>query len=406
MVENNKKLILIIIDGLGDLPAPKKTPLQMAKKTNLDALARDGITGLIAPLGKGVIPGSDTSHLQYFGYDPKIYYCGRGPLEALGIGERLRDEDIAFRTNFATLEGTEIINRRAGRIDSETARKLEDAINMTIENVEIIFKSSVEHRGVLILRGNGLNAAVSDTDQHTIRKIKHCEPLDDSAEAKKTADIINILTNHAREHLEKHPENIRRVKKGLLPANGLLLRGGGIYRKIDNMKSRFGILVACVAGGALYKGIARYVGMNVIEVKGATGTKDTDLNAKADAAIETLKTHDLVFLHIKACDSFSHDGDTKGKIKMIEKIDKQVIAKLRESNATIIVTADHSTPCILKEHSGYEVPILIYEKEGRRDDVRKFDEISCMKGGLGHIEGKDLMPIILNLIRKGKIYGL
>lgn len=401
----NKKLVLVILDGVGDLPAPKKTPLQLAKKPNLDALAKEGITGLMAPLGKGVVPGSDTSHLQYFGYAPEKYYSGRGVLEALGVGERLREGDVAFRANFATLSGTDIVDRRAGRIKTDDAKQLEAAANLTIEGVEVIFESSVEHRGVIILRGKGLSAAISDTDPHSTGKLAHCEPLDGTKEAAKTADIVNRFTNEVRARLEKHLVNSERKKKGLPQANGILLRGASIYEKVDDITTRFHIRVACVAGGALYKGVAHYVGMDVVDVKGATGTKDTNLNAKLNATADALKTHDLVFLHVKACDSFGHDGDCKGKTKMIEKIDKLLIGKLRKANAAIIITADHSTPCSRKAHAGYEVPILIYEKGGRTDNVKKFDEISCMNGGLGHITGKDLMPLILNLLEKAKIYG-
>ncbi len=412
MASNTKpaieKAVLVILDGVGDLQTPK-TPLQMAKKPNLDALAKDGITGLMAPLGRGVVPGSDTSHLQYFGYDPERYYPGRGVLEALGAGIRLREGNIAFRANFATLNDTEIVDRRAGRIDSNSAKRLQDLLNITIDGVEIIFKSTVEHRGVVVLHGPGLSPAVSDTDPHTIGKLTHCEPLNASKESKKTADIINKFTNQARELLEKHQYNLKRKKKGLLIANGILLRGGGVYRKIDNIKTRFGISAACVAGGALYKGVARYIGMDVMEVHGATGTKDTNLAAKVQTVAACLKNYNLVFLHIKACDSFGHDGDCKGKTKMIERIDKEAIGPLRKAlakfNAAVVVTGDHSTPCSRKSHSGHEVPILVYGKNERKDEVKKFDEISCMKGGLGHITGRHLMPTLLNMIEKSKMYG-
>lgn len=407
-VSNNKsadkKVILVILDGIGDLPTTK-TPLQLAKKPNLDSLARDGITGLMAPLGKGVVPGSDTSHLQYFGYDLEKYYPGRGVLEALGAGIRLRDGDVAFRANFATLNGTEIIDRRAGRIDSNSAKSFEEILNMTVDDVEVIFRSTVEHRGVVVLRGQGLSPLISDTDPHKLGKLIHSEPIGSSKESRKTANAVNKFTNKARELLENHPKNIERKGKHLPIANGVLLRGVSAYKKIDDVKTRFGITAACVAGGALYKGVARYVGMDVVDVVGATGTKDTDLNAKVKVVMECLKDHDLVFLHIKACDSFGHDGDLKGKTKMIERIDRLAIAPLKKSGAAIVITGDHSTPCVRKGHSGHEVPILVYCKNERNDDVKKFDEISCMKGGLGHVTGKDLMPILLNLIEKSKMCG-
>jgi 2,3-bisphosphoglycerate-independent phosphoglycerate mutase len=175
------------------------------------------------------------------------------------------------------------------------------------------------------------------------------------------------------------------------------------------MKERFGISAACVAGGALYKGVAKYVGMDIINAKGATGDAKTDLKAKAKAAIEACKSHDFVFLHVKAVDSFSHDGNFKAKVKMLEKIDKELVGELRKAadknGIYVIITGDHSTPCIRKAHSGHEVPIVIYGKNERKDSVKKFDEMSCMAGGMGHLKGSDLMKIMLNLIEKGKMYG-
>lgn len=396
-----KKAVLLIIDGLGDLPAPK-TPLQLAKKPNLDKLVRYGCTGMMATIGRGVVPGSDTSHLQLFGYAPETYYLGRGPLEALGVGIDLRHGDVAFRANFATVDsGMNIIDRRAGRIDTAIGKQLEKDVNMQIEDVEVIFKSSVEHRGALVLRGKGLGSDVGPTDPHGAGNVMESKPELDTPEAKKTCRIINKFSTEVYKRLKNHTAN----KGRKLPANMVLLRGAGTFEKIETIRERFGINAACIAGGALYKGVAKYVGMDVLPVKGATGTRDTDLAAKGWAAYEALKTHDLVFVHVKGCDSYGHDGDCKGKTSMIERIDKELIPILVKSGAYLVITGDHSTPCSRKSHSGHEVPILVYGKDERVDKTAKFDEISCMAGGLGHVKGKDVMPIILNLLEKGKMYG-
>jgi len=395
-----KKAVLLIMDGLGDLPTPK-TPLQMAKKPNLDNLAKKGETGLISTIERGVIPGSDTSHLQLFGYDPALYYPGRGPLEALGIGIKLKNGDIAFRTNFATAKGKDITDRRAGRIDTSTARKLEYLLNMRIEDVNVIFKSSVEHRGALVLRGKGLSPDISDTDTHFLGPMQECKPLGKSKSAAKTARIVNKFIKQARKRLDSSPVN----KKRKLPANFVLLRGAGSFREIPSMEWRYNIKSACVAGGALYKGVSRYVGMDVPDVKGATGDKNTSLKAKGKAVVNALKTHDFVFVHVKATDSFSHDGDAKGKAGVIGKVDRELIPILKKTGAYLVITGDHSTPCLRKAHSGHEVPILIYGKDERIDSVKKFDEMSCMNGGIGHIIGKDLIHMILNLIEKAEVYG-
>lgn len=392
------KAILLIIDGLGDLPTPK-TPLQAAKTPNLDKLAKNGITGMMCPVKRYVVPGSDTGHLNILGYEPSLFYQGRGPLEALGLGIELQEGDIAFRANFATVEGDNVVDRRAGRIDTKTAAALSKKLSMRIGDVEIIFKNSVEHRGVVVLRGPGLSSQISDTDPHAKGPLHPCYPFDESPEAKKTADIVNKFTEVAHGWLSSAPENKKRKK----PANMVLLRGPGTYTKVPSFYGRYGFNAICVAGGAVYKGVATYMGMDIALVPGATGDKNTDLKAKANATAKALETHDFVFMHIKACDSASHDGDFEGKKKMIEKIDK-IIPILEKTGASIVITADHSTPVTLKAHTGHEVPILVYRGE-RKDDVKKFDEISCAKGDLGHIKGKDVIHLILNITGKAEKYG-
>lgn len=400
-----EKLILLILDGLGDLPSPDKTPLQMAKKPNINKLAKNGIQGLMSVLGKGIVPGSDCAHLELLGYPPEKYYFGRGPLEALGAGMSLKQGDIAFRANFATISKNKIIDRRAGRLSSVLAKKLEKEINMQIEDVKIIFKASTGHRGALILRGKDLSGNISSTDSHNSGVLKFSKPLDSSFQAKKTAKIINKFTKIIHKKLEKNKINIERKNNNLLPANIILLRGPGIFKKIPLIEKLYGIKSACVAGGALYKGIAQYIGMDVIDVKSATADKNTDLYAKGSAVQKILKKYDFVFVHIKALDNFSHDGDVKGKTKFIQKIDKELIPLLIKTGAHLVITGDHSTICKRKEHSGHEVPVLICEKGGRKDGLKTFDEITAMKGGLGHIYGKELMFILLNIIKKTKMSG-
>ena len=393
-----KKAILLIIDGLGDLPTPK-TPLQAAKKPNLDLLARKGITGMMSPVAKYVVPGSDVAHLNLLGYDPAIFYRGRGPLEALGLGLKLQDGDVAFRANFATYAEGKITDRRAGRIDTASASLLSKYLSMKIDDVEVVFRSSTEHRGAMVLRGKNLSASISPTDAHVGEELHPCAPLDDSAEAKRTAEIVNRFTKIAIERLSAAPEN----KGRKAPANAVLLRGAGNFIKAPSFYERFGMKGACVAGGALYKGVASFVGMDVILVPGATGDRNTDMEAKARAAAKALASYDFIFLHIKVCDSAGHDGDFRLKKEGIERIDK-IIPILEKTGACIIITGDHSTPVSLKAHSGHEVPILVFGGE-RNDDVKRFDEISCAKGGLGHLKGKDVIPLILNITGRAEKYG-
>ena len=400
-----EKAILLILDGLGDLPAPKKTPLEMAKKPNMDKLAKTGIQGMMATIGQGIVPGSDTAHLQILGYALGKYYPGRGPFEALGCGISLKPGDITFRANFSTVNGNEITDRRAGRISSEDAKKLEADVNFKIDDVEVIFRSSVEHRGALVLRGKGLSCNISATDPHCLGKVLDSVPLDSTPEAKKTAEVLNKFTRMIGQKLEKNEANLKRKARNLPQANMVLLRGGGAFCAVPSFSQRFGIKGVCIAGGALYKGVASFIGMDIISVPGATGAKDTNLKAKGLATQKALEKYDFVFLHVKATDSFAHDGDAKGKTAFIEKIDKELIPLLVESGAALIITGDHTTSCVRKDHTGYDVPVLIHEKGGRTDGIGKFSESSAMKGGLGHINGADIIPIMLNMIGKAKMYG-
>jgi 2,3-bisphosphoglycerate-independent phosphoglycerate mutase len=393
-----KKAILLIIDGLGDLPTPK-TPLQAAKKPNIDKLAKEGITGMMSPVAKYVVPGSDVAHLNILGYDPAIFYRGRGPLEALGLGIKLEKGDVAFRANFATYKDGKIVDRRAGRIDTVAASALSKYLSMKIDDVEVIFRNSAEHRGALVLRGKGLSANVSSTDAHEGEQLAPCHELDDTPEASKTAGIINKFTKIAIEKLTAAPENKARKQ----PANAVLLRGAGNFVPAPSFHERFGLYAACVAGGALYKGVASFMGMDVLLVPGATGDKNTNLEAKAKAAAKALETYDFVFMHVKICDSAGHDGNFELKKEGIERIDR-IIPMLQKTGACIVITSDHSTPCSLKAHSGHEVPILVYGGE-RKDDVKKFDEISCAKGGIGHIKGRHVIPLILNITGRAQKYG-
>ena len=395
---NSKKAILLIMDGVGDLPTPK-TPLQVAKKPNLDSLAKKGSLGQLYPVKPFVTPGSDTAHLNILGYDPYSIYQGRGPLEALGLGMTLLPGDVAFRANFATIKDGKIVDRRAGRVDTQTSSKLAPLLNMKIDDVEVIFKSASEHRGALILRGPALSPAITATDAHESEILPQCTPL--NKDGAKTARIVNEFTKISMERLASSPLNSSRS----LPANVLLLRGAATFTKVPTFKEKYGIDAACVAGGALYKGVARYIGMNVLDVPLATGDKNTDLSAKAKATLDALKTHDFVFLHFKATDNAGHDGDFALKKKMIERVDKELIPSLVKSGAYLVVTGDHSTPVSRKAHSGHPVPFLVYGKDERPDKTKKFDEFESAQGSLGKIDGQNVIPLSLNLLEKGKKYG-
>jgi len=397
------KAIVLIMDGLGDLPNAKgQTPLSAASKPNMDELAGQGQAGLYSSIARGVIPGSDTSHLNIFGYDYREYYPGRGPLEALGAGIELKPGDIAFRANFASVKGGKIIDRRAGRLPTATSRKLARYVEKSrIDGVTVQFMNTVEHRGVLLFRGKGLGAEVSGTDPHVLGPLGVSKPLAPGAKNKKTADVLNKFTKSAMKKLEGAGE----TRGSRVPANAIIARGAGAYAVVPSMEDRYRISAACVGGGALYKGVAKYVGMDVLEVEGATGDKKTNLKAKADAAAAALKDHDYVFVHVKATDNFSHDGNFGGKKEIIEKVDELLVSKLMEEEAVFVITGDHSTPVERRSHSGHPTPLLISGRGVRKDTVSRFDEMACMSGGLCHVVGTGLMDIVLNEMNKAKMIG-
>lgn len=411
------KAILVVCDGVGDRPARALdglTPLQAARAETFDRIAAAGECGIMDVIAPGQPPGSDTAHLALFGYNPFEVYPGRGAFEALGVGIELGPEDIAFRCNLATVnDDWVVVDRRAGRISSEEAKLLAEALNdIRIENVDgvsAMFYHSSEHRGVLVLRGEKLSRKVSDVDAHkTGVKVPTPIPLEGAIEARRTAAALKEFIEKAHRILEDHPINQERVKKGLPPANIVLPRGAGTLPRIEPITKIWGIKAAAIAGGGLYKGVAKAVGFDVIRVPGATGTVNTNLKGKVEAAIKALGGYDLVFLHIKATDSVSHDRDPRRKVEVIEWISKELtplVDEILEKGYYIALTGDHTTPCEIGDHAGDPVPLVIAGPGVRRDGIGKFDEVSCAKGGVGRIRGMDLMRILMNYLGKVPLFG-
>ncbi|UCE73376.1 MAG: 2,3-bisphosphoglycerate-independent phosphoglycerate mutase [Methanomassiliicoccales archaeon] len=405
----NLKLLLIICDGLGDRPVSElggKTPLQYADCENFDWFAKNGICGIMDTIAPGVPPGSDTAHLALLGHDPYEVYSGRGPFEAFGIGMDVKAGDVVMRGNFATVDDDmTIIDRRAGRI-KEGTKEIAESLNwIEIKGVEIFFKEGTEHRAALVLRGEGLSPEIDNTDPHR----SGCCPLKAkplSPAAEKTAAIVEEFSRKSYEILKDHPQNKRRESSGKLPANYILLRGAGVAPHLTSLEEKFGVKSAAVVGVMLVKGVCKALGMEAIEVQGATGGVDTDMMAKAKAAISALKNNDFVLLHVKACDIYGHDGDALKKVETIGRLD-DMLGLLRDniSNTCVALTADHATPVSVRNHSGDPVPLAIVGQGIRIDSVSSYDEISTAQGGLGRIRGKDLLPIMLDIANKSEMYG-
>jgi len=408
------KIILIVIDGLGDETIPElgnQMPLEAAKTPNLDWLAARGVCGLTKPVFYGAIPTSEEGHFALFGYDPKAYQLKRGILTALGAGMEVEKGDIALRGNFATVnDAEEIIDRRAGRI-SDTEPLISSLNGSEIKGIKFFLKNAGEYRLAIMMRGRGLSANISDGDPHYGKlgiRVAKIEPLDKSEAAIFTAKILNEFLEKSHLILSKHPLNKKREELGLLPANYILTRGVSAALKIPSFKERYGLTAACIAGKLLYRQIGEILGMDLINVKGANGLINTNLKGKIKAAKDALKKYDFVFLHIKATDSLAEDGKFNEKKKFIEKIDKNLTPLINVKNTLMVITSDHSTCSLLKRHCDRPCPVLIslprLAKKKRKPSVvktkkgkEKFSEKSCQKGELGVFRQTELMPKILRL---------
>lgn len=387
---NDSKILLIVIDGLGGLPKNGKTELETAKTPNLDRLAKESSLGLTTPISTGITPGSAPAHLALFGYDPIETQIGRGLLEALGVGLEVTPNDLCVRANFATIdERGYISDRRAGRISTEENKRLCTKLAKTIkyiEDIEVIIRPGKEHRCAIMFRGEGLAAELNDTDpQHEGKKPIELDAL--TPRSAKSAKIVNAFLRWAKNILADEPK-----------ANFILLRGFAQYPKIEPMSNRYKIKPACIATYPMYKGIAKLVGMEILN------TGDT-----WDDEIKCLKQHqadyNFFYLHFKEVDKMGEDGNFEGKVKLLEDFDKK-LPKILELNFDVLcITSDHSTPAILKSHSWHPNPLLLFAPTCRASRVKEFNERTCAQGGLGILKATEVMPLLLASARKLKKFG-
>lgn len=407
------KAILLICDGMADRPVPQlgaRTPLEAANNVDMNTLALQGECGLMDPIAPGIRAGSDTSHLAILGYDPYKTYTGRGPFEAAGIGMDVRKGDIALRCNFSTVDDKMVIvDRRAGRIEHGTDQLAAAVNGMQIEDVTCYFKESVAHRGALVLRGPGLGAAVTDADPHEAgAEVHEAHAIDpNDAASAKSARIINEFVRRSYEILKDHPVNKQREAEGRLPANIIMPRGAGVAPHVESFEEKYHMKGAAVVETGLIAGIAVYLGMDIIEVPGATGGLDSDITAMGRAILKTLETHPFVLSNIKGPDLAGHDSQIDVKVEFIEKIDK-VVGMLMENvdeHTYIVLTADHATPIMTGDHSGDSVPIAFWGPGVRVDSVQAFDERSVVGGGIHRIPGTAVMPILTQLMNVQDKFG-
>ncbi len=398
-----KKIILVIIDGMGDRPIKRLgglTPLETAKTPAMDFFAKNGQTGLMYPVSKGIAPESDVAVMAILGYEPMRYYAGRGPIEAMGVGVETKFGELSVRGNFATVDKNwNIIDVRAGRIKDKDSKELLEVLDdIELTDAEFILKPLGGYRFMIKIKSKKVHLSPKITNVHpgyikpgidipvaipkSKWKIMKCESLSNSKGAIEAAKLVNEFVKKSYKALKDHPIN----KKRKLPANITILRDpGNKLPDLPSFKKRYNQSWLCIAEKPVELGLASLAGMDI---------KKFPLNNfdnVAEMVNQALEYYDGIYLHIKAPDNLSHDGDIKGKISVLEKIDKKIISKL-EKDSIICITADHSTPCEIYSHSEDPVPLLVFG--GKNDKVKRFGESFCKQGRMKTITGVQLIDIL------------
>ncbi|MGD9854805.1 MAG: 2,3-bisphosphoglycerate-independent phosphoglycerate mutase [Planctomycetaceae bacterium] len=378
--QNDSKIVLLVADGLGGLPLKPggKTELETANTPHLDALAKRGTLGGSIPVLPGITPGSGPGHLGLFGYDPLEYQIGRGVLEALGIDFDLGPNDVAIRGNFCTLDDAgNIADRRAGRVGNDIAAPLCEKLDqITIPGVEVFVRHVKEYRLVVVFRGEGLGGDVDDTDPQATG-VPPLDPVARNDASRQTVKVAKQFLAQARDVLNNDH-----------PVNFLMLRGIAKRPPIPTFEEVYGTRAAAIAVYPMYRGLARLVGMDVLD---AGQTLDDQMRRLEDAWSD----YDFFFIHFKYTDSTGEDGNFDAKVKRTEELDG-CIPKIVALNPTVlVVTGDHSTPSKMRSHSWHPVPTLIAADTCRFDGSEAFGEAQCRAGGLGQFEAKYLMLLAL-----------
>ena len=380
--QSDEKIVLLVMDGLGGLPMNKGglTELEAASTPNMDALAKESTLGLHQGIRTGITPGSGPAHLSLFGYDPIKYQVGRGVLSALGIDFDLQKQDLAARGNMCTVDAEgRVIDRRAGRVGSEVTERLCALLNekVNIPGVQIFTQVEKEYRFLLVVRGEGLKPNIEDTDPQVVgEKPLVARALD--KESEKAAEIVQEFVRQAGE-----------ILKDESPANMVMLRGFAQLPDWPLFPDAFGLKSIAIAMYPMYRGVAKLVGM---DSPPAVASYEEEI----DMLEKYWNDYDFFFVHIKKTDSYGEDGNFENKVKEIEKVDALLPRILALDPSVMIITGDHSTPCLMKQHSWHPVPTLLYSKRCRPDGIEQFGERACLHGGLGgRFPAYELMPLAL-----------
>jgi len=388
------KLVVLLGDGMADLPLATlqgKTPLQAAKKPNMDLLAKRGKSGLAQTVPEGFPPGSDVANLSVMGYAPSQHYSGRAPLEAAAMNVALGPADIAFRCNFVTIVDGIMKDYSAGHITSVEGCELIEALQPLMPERRLY--AGVSYRNLLVLK---VGAKALCTPPHDISD----QPVAEHLPRGPDSELLTRLMEAARPVMDRHPVNEKRISEGKHPANAIWLWGQGPAPVMPAFAEKYGLKGAMISAVDLLKGIGRYAGLEVIDVPGATGTIDTNYEGKVQAALEALKHLDFVYLHIEAPDEAGHEGDTELKVRAIELFDERVVGPVVEGlqksgqDWRVLLLPDHATPISIKTHSCDPVPFTIAGTGIEPDGVESFDEDAAKRGAYGLVEATKLVGMM------------
>lgn len=395
------KYIVIVPDGMWDTPIEElgdKTPLEVARRTNMDYLATHGRTGLIKTIPDKMPPGSDVGNLSLMGYDPTKHALGRAPLEAANMGIDLAPDEVVFRCNLVTVRDNTMVDYSAGHIKSEEAAILIEALNKELQDEKIRFIAGKSYRHLLIIKVRDVHdfLKISCTPPHDImdQNIKKYLPQGNYSPA------VTRLIEKSREILGKHQINTVRIDLKENPANMIWLWGQGTKPQLPTFKSRYGVDGSVISAVDLVNGIGRLAGLDVIRVPGITGYYDTNYRGKAEYALASLKNKDFVFVHIEGPDEAGHNGDYKAKISCIENIDREIIGAAinhfdKNDDFRILVLPDHPTPVKLRTHTREPVGYVMFGKGVPANGSTEYTETAVRAKGLEFQNGEALMEYFI-----------
>jgi len=417
-------MVYVLLDGVGDLPHPdlkNKTPLDYAQTPNLDKMTKNGAMGEVISVGKGIAPESDIAVFNMLGYKfQHSEYAGRGVIEAIGTGIDFKDGDLALRGNFATLDDSGIIiDRRAGRkIEKEDAlavsKEIETKIKFSEPGASVVVAPTIGHRVVVRIRceGKQLSSEITNTDPAYSRvdgmgiakavgdylKIERCLPLNQIPNSEITARLVNEFTEQSLKILRESETNKKRKAQGKKLLNSILLRdAGNHYPKVVPINDLYSMRFSCIVDMPVEIGISEVLKMHTFNAGGLT-----DYEEKARVAAKAMETENAIYVHLKGPDEFGHDGDAIGKMKNIEEIDQRFFGTLLDnidtSKVAIVVSADHSTPCINKGHSDDPVPVLVSGDMVKKDNSARYTENNAKIGSIGLLEGAQVVKTAIQLI--------